>query len=292
MYEADITNHHVGSYISATMLTGAGCRRQVFYERTVDYYEVPLRRFWPFRGTLAHRAIEGAGEALIPYGWAQEVRLSTELTYDLPAPIFDGDRFTGRFDESKSLVVPLGGTTDAVNPYRKLLVDMKSMAENKVYKFVTGNTKGTYSAHHADSHVEQLNIYRWMLARTPIPQALREKWIAAGLPPIKSRCFPAPTTLTIQAFSMMDMPHSAMQYSLKDGYTKTTFEIDAVPVLPLAAIEEMIRPRALLWYKALVLGIIPPVVEKEGDWMCRSCPFNGEKIPGERCFPTKERKNI
>src|SRR5512140_3523893 len=57
IHKAERTNHHVGSYISASMLSMSGCARQTVLERTHDFYEQPLKRWWPFRGTIAHAIV-------------------------------------------------------------------------------------------------------------------------------------------------------------------------------------------------------------------------------------------
>ena len=96
MYQAEHTNYHQGDYISASMLSGGGCNRKTYFERFEPFYELAGKRYWPFRGTIAHRIIEDATEA-DEYGWIQEIRCEVELVFPgEPDPIFDKDNnFTG-----------------------------------------------------------------------------------------------------------------------------------------------------------------------------------------------------
>lgn len=303
IWKADNQNYHQGDYISASMLAGTSCPRQTVLERSHDFYEVPVRRYWPFRGTLAHRMCEDAAGVIDKYGWLQELRLSTTLEYDHPAPIFeariletrDGPQtvkvFTGRYEPTEALKVTVNGTVDAYNPYKRLLCDQKSQADKKAEMMVKGQkAEGSFSRNLQDEHVMQVNTYRWLLARSRIPDTVRDQLAALGLPPIKGKCFPAPTELVIQGLSMMHLPRSGGEYPWTDRGTTTLYEIDHVPVLPLHEIEEYIRPRALQWYKWLVLGESTPVVGAARAWLCKSCSFNGERVPNGICFPTQERE--
>lgn len=358
MYKADAQNYHNDvRYISASLLSGGNCVRQTRWERTVDYYELARKRFWPFRGTIAHGAVEGAYALLEPKGWLQEVRTETALEYDLAAPIFeereraltdgelthrallqrleradalkqlgefedllratgqaaeDGLRrawldaieakyaatvpttvvervFTGQFDHGERLVIPVRGTGDAYNPFRRLYVDKKTMADKKAAEVITGNKGGTMSKSLDDAWVWQFNIYRWLFARTAVPQEVRDRFKAYGLE-LKSKNYPAPTKLWMQGIGMMELPRSGTRYAYKEGYSTTVHEIDDIPVLPLHEIEEYVRPRALQWYRYLVLGMPAPVLPKDQAWKCRSCPFNAEVTGDGPCRPEAERK--
>lgn len=286
MWKADTTNYHQGDYISASMLSGSGCSRQVMFERYHDFYEVPTRRYWAFRGTHAHSIVEGAADIIAPFGWLQEIRMATTLTYDLPRPVFDEHgQWTGDFDSSQDLEVVLRGTCDALNPLQGLLVDCKSFADMKSLMFIKGTMKdSTYSPHLQDSWVAQLNIYRYLIAHTPIPDSVHEQYAMYGLPRLEGDTFPAPETLAIQGIAMQNHPVSGTRVAVKDRGKHTFYDIDPVPVWSLQDTEDYIRPRALEWYKALKMGIQPPVVPKEKDWLCRSCCFQGTL-----CHPEAER---
>lgn len=285
MYKADVGNYHAGDYISASMLAGSGCSRQVMFERYEDFYEQPTRRYWAFRGTHAHAIVEGAQDIIAQYGWLQEIRMATSLSYPMPAPVFDDQgAWTGDFDSTKDLEITIRGTCDAYNPLRRVLVDCKSMADKKVEMMIKGSTPGTYSKNLQDSWVAQLNIYRYLIGRTPIPDWVHEQFDQHNIPRLKSKTFPSPTKLYIQGIAMMSHPVSGMQIAHKERGGVTLYDLDDVPVWTVKETEEFIRPRALQWYKALKLKQMPPVVPKDKDWLCRSCAFQGNL-----CFPEKER---
>lgn len=285
MWKSDTGNYHQGDYISASMLAGSGCARQVMFERYEDFYDLPQKRYWPFRGTHAHSIVEGAADVIAPYGWLQEIRMATTLKYAQPAPVFDEHgRWTGDVDSSKDLEIVVRGTCDAYNPLTRALVDCKSMADKKVEMMLKKSTPGTYSKNLQDSWVAQLNIYRYLIGRTPIPEWVREQFAQHGLPPLKGKTFPSPTRLYIQGIAMMSHPVSGSRVAHKERGKTTLYDIDNVPVWTVQETEDYIRPRALEWYKALNLKQVPPVVPQDKAWLCKNCAFEGKQ-----CFPEQER---
>lgn len=291
MYKADTGNYHNDhTYLSASMLAGSNCPRQTLWERTEDFYDLPRKRYWPFRGTHAHTICEGAGELLAKYGWLQEIRAEAEFKYpDKAAPIFEDGEWTGSFHKDEHLIIKVKGTADAYNPYTKQLADMKSMADTKATMVITGSKGGTFSKNLADDHVWQFNIYRLLLSRTKIPQQVKDQFAEFGLPPLKSKCYPAPSELIMQGIGMMDIPRSGATYPVSKYGKTTLYEIDPVPVLLLTEIDTFVRERAFFWFRHMVMGVPAPVVPKSKAWLCKNCAFNGELIPGERCFPEAER---
>lgn len=285
MWKADTGNYHQGDYISASMLAGSGCSRQVMFERYQDFYDQPTKRYWPFRGTHAHAIVEGAADIIAPYGWLQEIRMATELAYPEPAPVFDEHgQWTGDVDSSKDLVITVRGTCDAYNPVTRTLVDCKSMADRKVEMMIKGSTPGTYSKHLQDSWIAQLNIYRFLIGRTPIPAEVKAQFKAHGLPALRGKTFPSPTRLFIQGIAMMSHPVSGGRIAHKERGKVTLYDIDNVPVWSMQEIEDYIRPKALMWYKALNLKQTPPVVSPDKSWLCKNCAFYNTA-----CFPEQER---
>lgn len=285
MWKADTTNYHQGDYISASMLSGSGCSRQVMFERFEDFYEQPTRRYWAFRGTHAHSIVEGAADLIAPYGWLQEIRMSTTLSYEMAAPVFDEHgNWTGDFDSTKDLEIVVRGTCDAYDPVNRVLVDCKSFADAKAQMFVTGSMKGSFSKNLQDSWVAQLNIYRYLISRTPITPAVKRSFKKHGLPALRGRTFPAPEKLYIQGVAMMSHPVSGSTAAVKSRGQTTLYDIDHVPVWSLEETEDYIRPRALEWYKSLKLKQLPPVVTPDKDWLCKSCCFKGHY-----CNPEQER---
>lgn len=287
MWKADTENYHRGDYISASMLAGSGCTRQVLFERYEPFYDLATKRYWPFRGTHAHAIVEGAADLLEPYGWLQEIRMATTLTFaEHPAPILSSTgEFTGSYDESKPLQVVVRGTCDAYNPVTRTLVDCKSMSDKKVEMMIKGSTPGTWSTHLQDSWIAQLNIYRYLISKTAVPRQVKTAFKKHGLAPLPGKTFPAPDKLYIQGIAMMHHPVSGSKLAFKEPRKGiNVYDIDDVPVWSLEETEAYIRPRALEWYRALVLQEKPPVVPPDKAWLCKNCAFHNTA-----CFPEAER---
>lgn len=282
MWKASLEDYHKGTYISASMLSGGGCDRQTVFERTEPFYAEPRKRYWPFRGTHAHSIIEGASDLIRQYGWLQELRMLVEFEFpELPAPIFDGDTFTGEYDTTKSLIIYVGGTTDSYNIVTKELWDMKTCADVKADMMIRATKPGTLSPHLEDSWVRQVNIYRYLLAHTRIPPDIRKEF------KIKDKFYPAPEKLGIQAISMMEIPITGKPYQARDY---KIYPIADVPLWSLEDTEKYIRTEAMKWYRYLVLKELPAVVPADKQWICNGCAFNGEVYADGICFPKAERK--
>lgn len=290
MWDLEQRNHHKGSYLSASSIAGDGCARQTWYERqpNVDFYEQPKRRFWPTRGTVIHGLIEGVQHVVAPFGWMQELRMAVPLQFpEYPAPVFDQGKWTGDYDSTQHLTVYLGGTTDAYNPYRRWLHDFKSCDEYKVRAFLRGAWANEYHAYVKETWFWQLQIYAWMVAQTHIDREHAAAFAAHGLPALPGPTFPYPERLQLQVISMMEIPLTATDraYQYKPDPKKRDLEdayVTDVPVLPPNEVEAFIRPRALQWYRWLVLNEEPPVVDKSKWWMCKGCPFS-RKFAGGPC---------
>jgi len=286
MWKSDTGNYHQGDYISASMLAGSGCTRQVMFERYETFYDLPQKRYWPFRGTHAHSIVEGAADVIAKYGWLQEIRMATTLKYPLPAPVFDASgEWTGDYDSAKDLEIVVRGTCDAYNPLTQVLVDCKSMADKKVEMMIKGSTPGTWSKHLQDSWIAQLNIYRYLISKTTVPERVHTEFASHGLPKLKGKTFPAPKKLYIQGIAMMSHPVSGSKVAHKERGKVTLYDLDNVPVWTISDIEDYIRPRALSWYRALNLKQTPPVVPADKSWLCKNCAFYNSA-----CFPEKERE--
>jgi len=293
IYQAESTNHHTGAYISSSMLAGSECPRQTVYERQYEFYDVPRRRFWPFRGTHAHTIVERAAPLIAPLGWLQELRMAVDFEYpEIPQPVLRKGKFTGKWNDKRCLKITVGGTTDCYNPVLRQMWDMKSMKEQKAVSMITGVTPKwmtdvvhTYSPHLDDSWVKQLNIYRLLLSKTPMPDEIKATFGLEG------DYYPAPEQLGIQCISMMDIPRTGAPYTVRERYEQVTYYIDEVPVWSLDDAETYVRAEALKWYRWLVLEEPTPVAKKE--WVCRSCPFNAELYPDTGiCYPTTERERL
>lgn len=284
MWKAERDNHHKGAYISASMLSATGCARQTLLERMEPFYEVPTRRWWPFRGTIIHAVIENAGvNEMLKYGWLQELRMSVPIKYDMAAPELDETgTWTGEFLD-KPLVITLGGTTDGYNCRTRELHDFKSMADVKVEMFAAAgaaDNKWTW----------QLNVYRWLIMHTKTPKKVRKMF------PDMPEFLPEPTDLVVQGIGMMGIPRTGRRFGMRrkksNYYAYEETEIENIPLLPLEDVEDFIRRETLRWYRTLVLGQTPDVVPESEAWLCRSCAFNGELVKGGTCFPSQERDVI
>lgn len=294
MWKSEQGNHHKGTYLSATSLANVeSCARQTWFERQpgLDVYEHARRRFWPFRGTIVHALIEGADDVAAPWGWVQEIRLSVPLVYpELAAPVFDEDgHWTGDVDSLRPLTIQLGGTIDAYNPFRRWLHDFKTLSDDKLPKFLAGELGSDESTHIKASWVWQVNLYAWMLAQTRIQPEHRARFAQHGLI-LDGEFFPKPERLQMQLISMMEPILTATGRKYQKLRDPVEYAVDDVPLLPAAKVEAFAKDRALLWFKWLTLGQKPPVVASKQDWMCRSCPFNGELHEGEPCLPRTERR--
>lgn len=292
MWQSEIGNHHKGNYLSASSLASDNCARQTWFERQPEYpyYEIPRRRFWPFRGTVIHGLVEGAGDLVAPFGWMQELRMAVPLVYpDYAAPVFDEEgRWTGDWDSTEPLTIVLGGTTDTYNPYSLTLHDFKTLSDDKLPAWFEEKHGGQYSSFIKDPWVLQTNIYAWLVSKTRITDEHREAFRRYGLPELEGEFFPRPTNLEMQLITMMEIPLTGREY-VPRWRGAASVAITSVPLLAPEDIEAFIRDRALDWFRWLSLGEKPPVVPRSKKWMCVNCPFNGELIPGGPCFPSEER---
>jgi hypothetical protein len=285
--QADQENYHQGNYISVSMLSGSQCPRQTVYERTHPFYEQPTRRYWSFRGTHAHSIIERAKPLLKQHGWLQELRMAVPFEYpERKQPVFDSQGTPTGATVDEPLVITVGGTCDAYQPLQEPypLWDFKSMADIKAQMFIKGAKGGTFSPNLEDRWVWQLNMYRYLISRTPVDPTVRAE---LGL---TEPYYPMPGFLGIQGISMMTIPRTGMPHPAKSGYESQVHEIDNVPLLPVEQVEAEIRTQALRWFDWLVMREPAPVVPKDMDWLCRNCPFNGEMVSGAPCMPAATRK--
>jgi hypothetical protein len=120
--------------ISATMLLD--CARRVVLQKEVDYYEHPSA-FWPrLRGTLAHLLVEQYSDGLEPK--IAEVRFRRTIEID-------------------GVAFEITGKPDMILPERKLIIDYKSN------KNVEDNYQPMKDGKAKKEHIEQINIYRWLI---------------------------------------------------------------------------------------------------------------------------------
>lgn len=171
---------HVGQYISVTSLLG--CLRQLYGERTMDYYIEPRKSWYSLRGTLLHNILEKPGFAaqvedmrryvyrLFKSGeisredlegrwveieaslldFAQHIPVAnipnwqSEVEYEMPLGVVNGKQ---RF---------LRGTIDVFRPETGELYDYKTIGDRGLSIIKNGPK---------EDHVKQFNIYRLLVER-------------------------------------------------------------------------------------------------------------------------------
>jgi hypothetical protein len=171
---------HTGTYLSVTSLLG--CLRQLYLERTIDYFVEPPKSWWSLRGSILHRLLENPGLVaqiedmkaevfrLLKRGegnredvmtrWldieAKLLDLATilpkyeipnwqaETEYEYPVGKLDGE------------MVYLRGTIDVLRPETGELYDYKTIGDNGLSIIKDGAKK---------DHTLQFNMYRLLVER-------------------------------------------------------------------------------------------------------------------------------
>lgn len=206
--------------ISATMLLD--CSRRVILQQEEDYYEPPSA-YWPrLRGTLAHLLVEQYCDGLDPK--VAEVRFKRTIVID---------------DEEFEIT----GKPDLILPDRKLIIDFKSNkdVEDSYQPMKNGKAK--------TEHVEQINIYRWL--------------VSGGV-----------NTETGE-ITHIDIDYGQILYfDLMRWKTPIS-----VPIWPLETTEEFIRSKVRPLHKYKTEGILPEKIKDFfGDrhiW-CQFCPLRDQ----------------
>ncbi len=242
-------NYHTGKNISVTMLTG-GCKRQTVLERTVPYYMIPNKKIPTVRGTLIHAIIEKGSAHLKEEGWLLEHAMELPVT-------------------TKSGSWTLTGTMDIGDVSRREIIDVKTLQEYGLLKLVAGTNDGEYSDHIPDYYTKQANIYRYMGKKTGVIDATRLR-------------------LQMISFGDLILTGTSPILGFRKGYrwTKETYDIPDIPILPDSLVEHIIETEGDEWYRILFKGEPAPVVDNDFSWLCKNCVF----YKTEHCpDPDKER---
>lgn len=117
------------AHLSATMLTSL-CPRRTQLEQQESFHMSPSRLFPAWRGTMGHRMTEAHPEPDCIY----EQRFEAHLMID--------DR-----------KIRITGQVDKINPGQRLIQDFKTKTDSKLTRLKTPE----------ESHIQQLNIYRWLV---------------------------------------------------------------------------------------------------------------------------------
>lgn len=160
---------------SATELSG--CPRKVILKEEVDYWVAPRQAYWAFRGRLAHALLEAAND---PERALCEQRFYAEV---------EGVLVTGQPDvvyPEQGLLVDYKTTKQVPRPHwRYACPDCGQVIRENGWKARKGSQltcpscAGTFAekeivpeerpAAAYDGHVQQVNVYRWLLACNGIP---------------------------------------------------------------------------------------------------------------------------
>jgi hypothetical protein len=293
---------HKGRYLSVTALLG--CLRQLYLERTIEYYVEPPKSWWSLRGKIMHALLEQSEEVVIPnwqseteYGWNTGLYWTTSAKSITTYPV----------DETSEPII-LHGTIDVLRPETGEMYDYKTIGDNGL-AYIKNGAK--------PDHSKQFNMYRLLVERgKPIKKdAQGNKYLDDSYVPV--------TIKRIRAFYMTMMqiagtgglmtentdwrvsnpsPHQNMvgepellgsksylalkrgkrketatenDYELKESKKwRITYAIPDVPLMDLDETEQFIREKVPLLVQAFELGIMPPMCEPEQrQWRCENyCP--------------------
>lgn len=241
MLNEEKKNPHKGKMISVTMLTG-GCKRQTTLERAIDFYVEPDRKLPTFRGTLIHSIVDKSKtKEIIKAGWLIEHHM------ELPV-------------KTKSGEWTLSGTADSIDRTNRILYDIKTLQEYAVEKLIKGTNAGTWSNHIPDQYVKQLNLYRYLGAKTDSFEV---------------------DTLKLQliAFGKMILTGTTIEHRVRVGryYETQEFTIPDIPILEDSLVESWIHKEGDEWYNILFNNEVAPVCSEDWSWLCKSCVFYGTK---------------
>lgn len=202
--------------LSATMLLD--CPRRVILQAEEDYHERPSA-YWPrLRGTLGHLLVERYGDGIGQH--IAEVRFNKTLD-------IDGHALT------------VTGKPDMVLVDHKLIIDYKSNknVDDEYQPMVKGKAK--------PEHIEQVNIYRWLMA--------------------------GGTNMDTGESTIIDIEYGEIHYF---DLMKWMNPI-SVPIWPLAQTEAFIRTKARPLVQYQQRGTLPPILtDFWGDrhLFCSYCP--------------------
>jgi hypothetical protein len=317
MLSSSARNHHRGKLISVSSLSSEGCPRALMLERTLDYADEAQSMLYAYRGTVLHQVLEDAhgfalpdGSSLLSLGFIQEYRMLIAFCFEhggFEAPAGSDPYDPGTWD---SVTCPgcalagvprsaqefffLSGTLDCAEPrwdtydpadgsVRVTIWDLKTVAEYQVDKIVSGAAakESRYGAGTKDSHCEQLNLYAYLLDRSPIPEPVLEVARARGLELRRL----VVDDLRIQLFSMNKFPVTGGT-TLHRAHWKhpwQTVQVPGIPRLSDAWAVDHVRRVGRPIYEALILeqgrgGICPPAPNSKGahSWRCGGfCAFAG-----------------
>jgi DNA-directed RNA polymerase subunit RPC12/RpoP len=294
---------HIGEYLSVTSLLG--CLRQLYLERTLEYYVEPPKSWWSLRGKILHHLLENPGDVEIP-NW------ESESEYEWPTGEYVclscGFIFTAEVAHtvcpscSKETVVEvkLRGTIDVLRPLTGEMYDYKTIGDNGL-AYIKNGAK--------PDHIMQFNMYRLLVERG-YPVGKKDSYTPVKINKITAfymtmmqiartgGMIPEVTDWRVSNPpahpNMVGEPEllgTRERLKLKKGKRKETAEPDdyelqidkkfrltyAVPEVPLMDLEEVasfVRNTAPILISAFKFGKMPPMCPPEmRAWKCDNyCP--------------------
>lgn len=174
------TDKHIGKYLSVTSLLG--CLRQLYLERTIDYFVEPPKLWWSLRGSILHRLLENPGLVSqiedmkaevyrllkrgegnredVEHRWMEIESKLMDLATILPKyeiPNWQAEtEFEYPIGEIEGEMVYLRGTIDVLRPETGELYDYKTIGDNGLSIIKDGAKK---------DHILQFNMYRLLVER-------------------------------------------------------------------------------------------------------------------------------
>jgi hypothetical protein len=174
------TDKHIGDYISVTSLLG--CLRQLYLERTIDYYVEPPKSWWSLRGSILHRLLENPGLVSQIEDMRSEVyrllkkgegnRDDIEQRWiEIEAKLFDLAELLPKYEipnwqAETEYEYPIGeidgkmrylrGTIDVLRPESGEMYDYKTIGDKGLGIIKDGAKK---------DHIMQFNMYRFLVER-------------------------------------------------------------------------------------------------------------------------------
>jgi hypothetical protein len=315
---------HKGRYVSVTALLG--CMRQLYLERTLDYFVEPPKSWWSLRGKILHSLLENTQEIPIP-DWQSETEYMwfTGLYWDARTKAVVEQPSTAGFETEP---IWLYGTIDVLRPTMQEMYDYKTIGDNGLAIIKNGAKK---------DHIMQFNIYRLLVERghkvIHDPDGTRRPDLET--PPVEIKRIRAyymtmmqivgtgslMTELTdwrvsepFQHENLVGQPEVVAEkeyLKLKRGKRKENaqpedyelqtsrrhrmvYNIPEVPLLNLNEVEDFVRMNVPVLTRAFELGEMPPMCSPEmRQWKCdRYCPDQLRQACDSHNLITGEKREV
>ncbi len=213
---------------SATELIG--CHRRVVLKEQVDYWVKPSRAYWAFRGQLGHAIVagytNGQAQAIVEKRYYAE--LDGMLITGQPDVVYPDDRLLVDYKTTKSVpkpvkryVCPECGSIIRENQWYARQGSTLS-CDDCGEEYVAEEIKPqVLSPQPYDTHVQQLNVYAWLLAQNDVPvERLQVVYLDMSEPyPLPVELWPLAKTeayIRRQLHSLMSRDHTGLPAGVWD----------------------------------------------------------------------------